>query len=181
MDSRPIGVFDSGLGGLTAVRQLRRILPEEKIVYFGDTGRVPYGSRGRETITRYAAQGARLLLDHQVKVILSACGTVSSVAGELLEEACPCPYLRWWPPLWRPPAVPPDGDASASSPHGPPSAAESSSGCCSRSSPEPFCWRPPAPSLCRWWRKDIISRGTLWWRTPWSCIFPISARSRWIR
>ena len=94
MDSRPIGVFDSGLGGLTAVRQLRRILPEEKIVYFGDTGRVPYGSRGRETITRYAAQGARLLLDHQVKVILSACGTVSSVAGELLEEACPCPYLE---------------------------------------------------------------------------------------
>lgn len=94
MDSRPIGVFDSGLGGLTAVRQLRRILPGEKIVYFGDTGRVPYGSRGRETITRYAAQGARLLLDHQVKAILSACGTVSSVAGELLEKACPCPYLE---------------------------------------------------------------------------------------
>ena len=50
MDTRPIGVFDSGLGGLTAVRQLRRVLPGEDIIYFGDTGRVPYGSRGREII-----------------------------------------------------------------------------------------------------------------------------------
>ena len=54
MDTRPIGVFDSGLGGLTAVRQLRRVLPGEDIVYFGDVGRVPYGTRSREVIYRYA-------------------------------------------------------------------------------------------------------------------------------
>lgn len=56
MDTRPIGVFDSGLGGLTAVRQLRRLLPGEDIVYFGDTGRVPYGSRGHDVIVRYPSR-----------------------------------------------------------------------------------------------------------------------------
>ena len=56
MDNRPIGVFDSGLGGLTAVRTLRQILPEEDLIYFGDTSRVPYGSRSRETILKYARQ-----------------------------------------------------------------------------------------------------------------------------
>ena len=56
MDNRPIGVFDSGLGGLTAVRELLHIMPNENVVYFGDTGRVPYGTRSRETILKYAAQ-----------------------------------------------------------------------------------------------------------------------------
>lgn len=94
MDNRPIGVFDSGLGGLTAVRELRALLPGENIIYFGDTGRVPYGSRSRETITRYAIQDAALLLAKDVKAVLSACGTVSAVAGELLNKTCPCPYLE---------------------------------------------------------------------------------------
>ena len=67
MDTRPIGVFDSGLGGLTAVRQLRRVLPGEDIVYFGDTGRVPYGSRGRDIIVQYARQDIRFLLQKDVK------------------------------------------------------------------------------------------------------------------
>ena len=58
---KPVGVFDSGLGGLTAVRELRRILPDEDIVYFGDTGRVPYGTRGRDTIIRYAKQDLSLI------------------------------------------------------------------------------------------------------------------------
>ncbi|MEG2405242.1 MAG: glutamate racemase, partial [Oscillospiraceae bacterium] len=62
MDKRPIGVFDSGLGGLTAVRELRRILPCENIIYFGDTGRVPYGTRGRDTIIKYAKQDIAFLL-----------------------------------------------------------------------------------------------------------------------
>ena len=66
MDTRPIGVFDSGLGGLTAVRQLRRLLPGEDIVYFGDTGRVPYGSRGHDVIVRYAQQDIRFLLSQNV-------------------------------------------------------------------------------------------------------------------
>ena len=90
MDNRAIGVFDSGLGGLTAVRELRRLLPNENIVYFGDTGRVPYGSRGKEVIARYAHQDIRFLQSHDVKMIVCACGTVSSVLGkELNEEADP--------------------------------------------------------------------------------------------
>lgn len=92
MDTRPIGVFDSGLGGLTAVRQLRRLLPGEDIVYFGDTGRVPYGPRGRDTIVQYAQQDVHFLLSRNVKFIMAACGTVSSTYP--LEEAArlPVPY-----------------------------------------------------------------------------------------
>lgn len=86
MDNRAIGVFDSGLGGLTAVKELQRLMPEEDIVYFGDTGRVPYGSRSRETIVKYAQQDAAFLKSKQVKMILAACGTVSSVAAEILER-----------------------------------------------------------------------------------------------
>lgn len=82
MDNRPIGVFDSGLGGLTAVRELRRILPGEDIVFFGDTGRVPYGSRSPHIIKEYAKQCMDFLEKQNVKMILVACGTVSSVLGE---------------------------------------------------------------------------------------------------
>ena len=78
MDNRPIGVFDSGLGGLTGVRELRKRLPHEEIVYFGDTGRVPYGSRSPETILQYARQDIAFLLSQNVKCIMAACGTVSS-------------------------------------------------------------------------------------------------------
>ena len=84
MDNRPIGVFDSGLGGLTVVRQLMRQLPGEDIVYFGDTGRVPYGTRSPETIEKYARQDCRFLLTEDVKFIIAACGTVSSVAPHIL-------------------------------------------------------------------------------------------------
>ena len=94
MDNRPIGVFDSGLGGLTAVRELRSLLPGEDIVYLGDTGRVPYGGRSPQTITRYALQDVAMLLQKDVKAVLSACGTVSAVAGQLLGRYCPCPYLE---------------------------------------------------------------------------------------
>ena len=86
MDTRPIGVFDSGLGGLTAVETLRRILPEEELVYFGDTARVPYGSRSRETILQYARQDVRFLLSFRLKAVLVACGTISTTS---LED------LRW--------------------------------------------------------------------------------------
>ena len=79
MDNRPIGVFDSGLGGLTGVRELRKRLPNENIVYFGDTGRVPYGSRSPETILQYARQDIAFLLSKDVKCIMAACGTVSSI------------------------------------------------------------------------------------------------------
>ena len=83
MSCDPIGVFDSGLGGLTAVKELLHVLPNEDIVYFGDTGRVPYGNRSRETIMKYAKQDAQFLLSKNVKYIIAACGTVSSVAGDL--------------------------------------------------------------------------------------------------
>ena len=82
MDKRPIGVFDSGVGGLTAVRELIDLLPNEDIIYFGDTGRVPYGSKSRETIEEYARQDENFLLSKDVKLIIAACGTVSSVAAD---------------------------------------------------------------------------------------------------
>ncbi len=80
MDRRPIGVFDSGLGGLTAVRELARLMPEEELVYFGDTGRVPYGGRSRDILVKYARQDAALLRSFDVKAIVIACGTVSTTA-----------------------------------------------------------------------------------------------------
>lgn len=78
-----IGVFDSGLGGLTAVKELANILPNEDIIYFGDTGRVPYGSRSKETIIKYALQDVAFLTSLDVKMIIAACGTVSSVAKDI--------------------------------------------------------------------------------------------------
>lgn len=92
MDKRPIGVFDSGLGGLTAVKELRRILPNEDIIFFGDTGRVPYGSRSPQIIKEYATQCMDFLEKQNVKMILVACGTVSSVLGESMgnERKIPC-------------------------------------------------------------------------------------------
>lgn len=92
MDNRPIGVFDSGVGGLTAVRQLQQLLPGEDIVYFGDTGRVPYGTRSPETIIQYAQQDVRFLLSRDVKYLLAACGTISSILPRSWTDALPVPY-----------------------------------------------------------------------------------------
>lgn len=86
MDPRPIGVFDSGLGGLTAVRELARLMPEEDLVYFGDTGRVPYGGRSRDTIIRYARQDVAFLRSFDPKAVVIACGTVSATALDILRE-----------------------------------------------------------------------------------------------
>ena len=92
-DNRAIGVFDSGLGGLTVAREIMKLLPNENIVYFGDTGRVPYGTKGRETIRKYALQDERFLLSHDVKMIVAACGTVSSVAADTA-ESLPVPFVE---------------------------------------------------------------------------------------
>lgn len=86
MNTDAIGIFDSGLGGLSAVREMLEILPHENIIYFGDTGRVPYGSKSRDTISKYAMQDARFLKKMGVKLIVAACGTVSSVAPDLSDE-----------------------------------------------------------------------------------------------
>ena len=86
MDKRAIGVFDSGLGGLTAVRRLHALMPQENIIYFGDTGRVPYGTRGRDIITKYARQDVAFLRQYDLKSIIIACNTVSAIALDLLSE-----------------------------------------------------------------------------------------------
>ncbi len=92
-DSRPIGVFDSGLGGLTVVKELCRFLPNEDIVYFGDTGRVPYGTKSQSTIKKYAKEDEAFLLSKDVKLIIAACGTVSSVASEVSADL-PVPFFE---------------------------------------------------------------------------------------
>lgn len=80
MDNRVIGVFDSGIGGLTAVSKILEIMPNENVVYLGDTARVPYGTRSSDTIIKYTNEDISFLLKHNPKIIIAACGTVSSVA-----------------------------------------------------------------------------------------------------
>ncbi len=87
MDNRPIGIFDSGLGGLTAVRALKALLPHENIVYFGDTARVPYGTRSVDTIKKFAVSDLKFVNSLGVKAVLAACGTVSSVAMPELKKS----------------------------------------------------------------------------------------------
>lgn len=101
MDTRPIGVFDSGLGGLTAVRQLRQLLPSENIIYFGDTARVPYGGRSAEILLKYARQDVRFLRSHDIKAILVACGTVSTTALPQLRQESDIPILGVVEPACR--------------------------------------------------------------------------------
>ena len=93
MSNRSIGVFDSGIGGLTVVRELVRELPQESIVYFGDTARVPYGSKSPETVIRYSQEAAALLLARDVKLIVIACNTATASAGELLAGTLPVPVV----------------------------------------------------------------------------------------
>ncbi len=91
-NQKPIGVFDSGLGGLTVLRQLRKALPNESFVYLGDTGRVPYGGRSDQTILRYATEAADFLLSKEIKLMVAACGTVSSICGATLGNTLPIPF-----------------------------------------------------------------------------------------
>ncbi|MBR5986563.1 MAG: aspartate/glutamate racemase family protein, partial [Clostridia bacterium] len=85
MDNRPIGVFDSGLGGLTTVKKLIQIMPQEDIIYLGDTGRVPYGGRSKDTIIKYARQDMAFLRKFDIKAVVVACGTVSTNALSEIE------------------------------------------------------------------------------------------------
>ncbi len=90
---KSIGVFDSGVGGLTVVKEILSQLPEESVTYLGDTARVPYGPRGNETITRFALELARFLLQRQVKALVIACNTVSATAADAIREISPVPVL----------------------------------------------------------------------------------------
>ena len=89
MNRRPIGVFDSGIGGLTVVRELMHQLPRESLIYFGDTARVPYGNKSPETVRRYGREILAFLLSRDVKLVVVACNTVSAHALEDLREASP--------------------------------------------------------------------------------------------
>jgi glutamate racemase len=92
-DARPIGVFDSGIGGLTVLRHLVRLMPNEDFVYLGDTARVPYGNKSAETVRMYARQCAEFLLRHDVKLIVVACNTASALALDELRSILPIPVL----------------------------------------------------------------------------------------
>lgn len=91
--NRPVGVFDSGVGGLTVAREIMRQLPNERIVYFGDTARVPYGNKSRETIIKFSRQIVRFLQTQQVKAIVVACNSASAYALEVLEKEVEIPII----------------------------------------------------------------------------------------
>jgi glutamate racemase len=109
-DPRPIGVFDSGVGGLTAVREIFRALPGEAVVYFGDTARLPYGTKSSETVTRFSLEIASFLLRQNIKCLLVACNTASSYALDALTRRLDVPVVG---------VIQPAAEAAvAASPHG---------------------------------------------------------------
>lgn len=93
MDNRPVGVFDSGLGGLTVVKSMLEYLPGENVIYFGDTKRVPYGSRSKETLTEFVTDDINFLLSHNVKAIVIACNTADSVTMKEMRKKFDIPIV----------------------------------------------------------------------------------------
>lgn len=91
--ARPIGVFDSGIGGLTVVKELNKLLPHERIIYFGDTARVPYGNKSKETVIHYSLQIAYFLLKKKIKMLVVACNTASSVSLPTLKRHLHIPII----------------------------------------------------------------------------------------
>jgi len=92
-DRRPIGIFDSGVGGLTVVQQIEKALPGEDIVYFGDTARVPYGTKSKETITKFSVENVELLMERNVKLVVVACNTASSLSLDFLKRCFRVPII----------------------------------------------------------------------------------------
>ncbi len=92
-DERPIGVFDSGVGGLTVFREVMRRVPNEKLIYFGDTARLPYGTKSRDTVLGFARQIVRFLKTHDVKAIVVACNTASAYALDVIEQEEDIPFI----------------------------------------------------------------------------------------
>ena len=93
MDTRPIGVFDSGLGGLTVLSELHKIMPNENYIYFGDTAHLPYGSKSKSTIIQYSKNIVSYLINQNVKMIVIACGTASSLAFDELKKSFDIPII----------------------------------------------------------------------------------------
>jgi glutamate racemase len=94
MNRKPIGIFDSGVGGLTVASEIMKALPHEELIYFGDTARVPYGSKSVETVTKFSRQIATFLLSKDVKAIVIACSTASSNAFAALSQEFPIPFIE---------------------------------------------------------------------------------------
>ena len=110
--NQPVGVFDSGVGGLTVLRQLVRMLPGESFVYLGDTARVPYGTKSGETITRYSVEIANyLVMRHEIKMLVVACNTASSLALPALRKIYRIPIVGMIDPCVRRVAALPRRDA----------------------------------------------------------------------
>ncbi len=93
MDKRPIGIFDSGIGGLTVLHEIARLLPHEDLVYLGDTARVPYGTKSPETVIRYSIENTHFLLAQNVKAVVVACNSASATSMEPLRAEFPLPIL----------------------------------------------------------------------------------------
>lgn len=91
---RPIGIFDSGLGGLTVLKEIQKLLPDENLIYFGDNGRTPYGTKSKETVIRYTFQDIDFLLSHNVKMIVIACNTASSCSLPHVIAKCEVPVVE---------------------------------------------------------------------------------------
>ena len=91
---RPIGIFDSGLGGLTVLKEIQKLVPDEDLIYFGDNGRTPYGTKSKETVIRYTFQDINFLLSHNVKMIVIACNTASSVSLPHVIAKCDTPVVE---------------------------------------------------------------------------------------
>jgi len=105
MTDKPIGIFDSGVGGLTVYREIEKVCPAEDIVYFGDTGRFPYGVRSPRVIIEYSRQILRFLLEFNVKFVVVACNSASAMALETIEPECPVPIVGVIKPVARAAAV----------------------------------------------------------------------------
>jgi glutamate racemase len=93
LDNRPIGIFDSGVGGLTVVKEIMKLLPDEQIIYLGDTARVPYGSKSEKSIKGFTLEASLFLLEHDVKMIIIACNSASSVAVDYMKKMFKIPFL----------------------------------------------------------------------------------------
>ena len=160
MDFRPVGIFDSGMGGLTSVRELRRLLPGEDIAYLGDTARVPYGGRSVEELRRIAESDVRFLRGRGVKAMLVACGTVSSNCLDYVQEKAGVPALGVVKPTAREAAeATENGRIGVLS-----TVATQRSGAFVRElkalEPAWRCSPPAVRSWCRWWRPAGRTRRT---------------------
>lgn len=94
MDNRSIGIFDSGLGGLTVLKEIMELMPGESLVYFGDNGRAPYGTKSKDTVIKYTLQDIRFLLNHDIKMIVIACNTASALSLDIIRENVTIPVIE---------------------------------------------------------------------------------------